>query len=142
MADTFVNAFIGNGKEPTAAELGAALGPAKRLWEQLQSDLAVESGVNVQEWHSYSHKAGWAMKMKLRERTIVYLSPSRGFFRASFVLGDKAVQAALHDDLPASVVKLIKQAKRYAEGTAVRIEVKKMGDLTVVKKLAAIKVES
>jgi hypothetical protein len=60
---------------------------------------------------------------------------------ASFALGDKAVQAALRSKLPTGIVKLIKEAKRYAEGTAVRIEVKKPQDVGVVKTLAGIKLE-
>ena len=77
--------------------------------------------------------------MKHKQRVIVYLSPCRGCFRASFALGDKAVRAARQSGLPAGAVKIIDQAKRYAEGTAVRIEVKAAEDLAVVEKLAAIK---
>jgi hypothetical protein len=58
---------------------------------------------------------------------------------ASFALGDKAVQAALNSRLPPPAVKIIKEAKRYAEGTAVRVEVLKAKDVEVVKTLAAIK---
>jgi hypothetical protein len=37
---------------------------------------------------------------------------------------------------------MIAEAKRYAEGTPVRIEVSKPGDLETVKILAGIKVEN
>jgi hypothetical protein len=74
-----------------------------------------------------------------KKRNIVYLSPCRGCFRASFALGDKAVQAARRSGLPAGVIKIIGQVKRYAEGTAVRIEVKAAKDIAVVEKLAAVK---
>jgi hypothetical protein len=44
--------------------------------------------------------------------------------------------------LPAGVLKIIDQAKRYAEGTAVRMEVHTAKDANVVKTLAKIKLEN
>jgi len=40
------------------------------------------------------------------------------------------------------VLKIISEAKRYAEGTAVRIDVKSPTDLLIVKKLAGAKLEN
>lgn len=133
------NAFIDKPDEPTDADLAAALGPAKALWDRLQADLAHKLKVDVQEWKSYSRKAGWALRLKRGKRAIVYLSPSRGGFTAAFALGDKAVQAARESRLPARVIKILDEARRYAEGTAVRIDVKQAKDVDIVKRLAAIK---
>ncbi len=133
------NAFVGKAKKPTEDELGAALGPAKALWDQLVGALAQEYGVDVPEWNSYSPKAGWSLRLKHKDRNIVYLAPSKGGFMASFALGDKAVKAARKAGLPERVIKVIDEAKRYAEGTAVRLGVKSSRDIAIVKKLAAIK---
>ncbi len=133
------NAFAGKAKKPTDDELTDALCPAKVLWDQLVGGLAQEHGVDVQEWNSYSPKAGWAMRLKHKDRNIVYLSPSKGCFMASFALGDKAVKAARQSGVPERVLKMIDEAKRYAEGTAVRLHVQNSKDIVIVKKLAAIK---
>jgi hypothetical protein len=133
------NAFIGKTKQPTDGEVTAALGPVKALWDQLIDDLADECGVAGQEWNSYSLKAGWSLRLKREQRNIVYLSPCSGCFRVSFALGDKAVQAARQSKLPTRILKIIHEAKRYAEGTGVRLEVKAPKDLAAVKTLAAIK---
>ncbi len=117
------------------------LGPAKVFWDQLVAELAGKHKL-TREWNSYSVKAGWSLRLKREVRNIVYLSPSQGGFMASFALGDKAVQAARTSDLPERVVKLIAGAKKYAEGTAVRIAVKGPEDLAAVKKLAQIKLEN
>ena len=79
------------------------------------------------------------MRLLRGKRAIVYLSPSRDCFMASFALGDRAVEAARSAGLPAKIVEIIGQARRYAEGTAVRIDVKTARDLPAVRKLAAIK---
>jgi hypothetical protein len=52
------------------------------------------------------------------------------------------VKAARQRGLPQKVLKIIDQAKRYAEGTAVRIDVKGPADVAVVKKPAAAKLEN
>jgi hypothetical protein len=132
------NAFIGKTKAPSEAEVAAVLGSTAALWKQLVSRMA-EQGVGESEWNSYSPKAGWALKLKQKKRTIVYLSPCEGCFRASFALGDKAVAAARKSDLPKSTLKVIDEAPRYAEGTGVRLMVKTQKDLAAIKKLALIK---
>ena len=49
---------------------------------------------------------------------------------------------ALQSGHPAPAVKVSRAAKRYAEGTAVRVDVKTVADLAVIKKLAACKLAS
>ena len=49
------------------------------------------------------------------------------------------MKAAQQSKFPTQVLKSISQAKRYAEGTAVRIEVHEAKDLALVKKLVALK---
>jgi Protein of unknown function (DUF3788) len=66
------NAFIGKPKKPTEDELAAALGTTKPLWDQLIAELAKERYLDVQDWNSYSPKAGWAARegsWNTRERT-------------------------------------------------------------------------
>jgi Protein of unknown function (DUF3788) len=141
-ATMLTNAFIGKTKKPTEEELTAALGPAKAVWDQLVADLAHENGVDVQEWSSYSPKAGWALRLKRKKRTIVWLAPCQGSFRVMFILGDKAVKAARQSKLPQRVIKIIDEAPRYPEGTGIRMNVRGPRDIAAVKKLAVVKLEN
>ena len=69
----------------------------------------------------------------------MYMTPCEGYFLASFALGEKAVKAAHNSDMPASVLEVIDNAKKYAEGRGVRLEVRTAGDVRNVEKLAIIK---
>ena len=133
------NAFIGKPDKPTEDELAAALGPAKVVWDRLVGELTGECGLSADEWGSSSPKAGWSLRLKRGERRIVYLSPWRGRFVAAFALGDRAVQAARAARLPLRVKQIIDEAKRYAEGTGIRIEVSSPKDVPAVRKLVEIK---
>ena len=136
------NAFVGRTAQPTAAEVTAALGETSELWEELVTWFATEKGVVDQEWKSVSPKYGWAVRLKLKKRTIVYLGPCSGCFRVSFVLGDRAVAAARASDLPKRVIKALDEAPRYAEGTGLRLLIKGRKDLAGIRELAVIKLEN
>ncbi len=135
----FVNAFVGRKDEPSAADLAGALGPAEAVWRDLLAGLEREIGIDGREWKSYSPKAGWALRLLRGKRAIVYLSPGNNRFLASFALGDKAVAAARREGFPAPVLRLIDGARKYQEGTAVRMEVRTGKDAGIVLRLAAIK---
>jgi hypothetical protein len=133
------NAFINKLTEPTDADLAAALGPAKAVWDQLLTDLAQETGANIHEWKCYSPKRGWSLRVKCKARTIVWLAPSEDCFNVSFILGKQAMQAARQTKLSRRVVKVMDEAPKYPEGTGIRLGVKTAKDAEPVKRLAAIK---
>ena len=136
------NAFIGKTGQPTAEEIAAALGASYDAWKNIVDWLAKEQGVTDGEWKSISPKYGWGLRLKLKKRTILYLGPCDGCFRVAFVLGDRAVAAARKSNLSKSVLKLIDDAPRYAEGTGVRLIVKGTEDLAAIRKLALVKLSN
>lgn len=136
------NAFAGQKECPTDKALATVLGSTLPLWEKLVAILKDELKVDTAEWHSSSPKYGWSLRLQLKKRNIVYLGPRQAYFVAAFALGDRAVAAARNRDLPPEVIRNIDESKRYAEGTAVRIDVKKLADVNVVKMLAKIKIEN
>jgi hypothetical protein len=134
------NAFVGKNQKPSPAELSAALGPTATLWNDFVAWMASELGVVTQEWKGvYPNKYGWFLRLKLKQRNIVYLSPYPGFFMAGFILSDRAVKAAQEARFSTSVAKAIAAAPHYPEGTGLRLAVKTARDLPPLRKLAAIK---
>lgn len=136
------NAFIGRTACPTDADLAAALGAAKPIWDGLIADLAALHGVTVQEWKSDSPKAGWSLRLKRGKRTIAWLGPCEGCFLVMFILGETAVRAARECGLSARALQALAQAERYPEGTGLRLMIQGPKDIPAVKKLAAVKIEN
>ena len=140
---TAVNAFIGKAAAPTDKELATALGKnAETLWDKLVREIGDEAGANVREWNSYSPKHGWSLRLKRAKRNIVYLIPFSGAFQVAFIFGEKAMQAARDEKLPARIVKIMEAAPKYVEGTGVRLDVERAEDVEIIKKLAMIKVKN
>ena len=118
------NAFIGKTEQPSVQELTAEIGSTKSLWDQLVEDLKNSEGIDIQEWRSYSPKAGWSLRLIKKKRNILYMIPLHGHFQVAFVLGQKAIDSARNSKLPVRIMKLIDEAPRYPEGTGFRIDVK------------------
>jgi hypothetical protein len=131
--------FNDKSKQPSEDELKAKLGSTFTFWNDLKKLIASKFAPVNEEWGFTSKKTGWGLRLKGENRTILYMTPCEGYFLASFALGEKAVKAAHESDLPASVLKIIDNAPKYAEGRGVRLEVRDTNDVRVVEKLAVAK---
>jgi hypothetical protein len=133
------NAFIGKETEPTDAELTDALGPSKAVWEQLLTELAGEHGLDIREWKCHSPQWGWSLRVKLKKRTIVWLSPLTGCFEVLFIFGAMAMSASQQCRLPKHIVEALRVAPKYPEGTGLRLKVKAPRIISALRKLVIIK---
>lgn len=136
----YTNAFIGKATQPTETELAAALGLAAVHWHSLIQSITEEVGITGQEWKGVVvKKYGWSLRLKIKTRTIVYLSPGTGCFMVSFVLSDKALAAARALRTPKLVKDALAGAQRYPEGNGIRILVRSTACLAALRRIAAVK---
>jgi hypothetical protein len=134
-----LSAFDDKSKLPQDDDLAATLGSTSIFWNELKILIASKFAPLSAEWGFASKKTGWGLRLKQEKRTILYMTPCKGYFMASFALGEKAVKAAHESDLPVSVLEVIDSARKYAEGRGVRLEVRSAEDVRNVEKLAVIK---
>ena len=66
----------------------------------------------------------------------------KGSFQITFVFGDKAVRAVESSDLPDAIKTELRDARKYEEGSGLRIDVKSAKDVKNVQKLVEIKVKN
>ena len=128
------NAFIGRASKPNHAALAHALHGVVALWDALVAGLETEFGLK-QEWNSFSTKYGWSLRLKKKDRNVVYLAPYDGEFAVMLILGAKALAAAkkeLPDEVFAGAIK-------YPEGTAIRVPMRSQADFAIVRRLVAAK---
>ena len=124
---------------PNDEMLKAELCECKSCWDGIVNYIADTYGNFSEEWKYYSKAAGWSLVIKSGKRTLVYLIPLSGCFKANFVFGDKAVVAAQAAGLPDSLVTLILEAKQHMEGRSFMIDVKSEADVEIAKTLINIK---
>ena len=110
-------AFPDEKRQPAEADLASALGrafgPLAKVLERLRAahpDIAPE-------W-KYSARSGWHLIYNRKKRRLFYLVPVHGDFRISLILGGKAIAALQAGPCARQMPALLKEAKRYPEGTA------------------------
>ena len=96
-------------------------------------------GTITPEWKYYGRTSGWTLKVLLKKRNLFFLAPCDKRFRVAFVFGDKAVKAVEQSGLPKRMIRELKDGKRYPEGRALRMELRKAAQVEQVLTLAAIK---
>ncbi|MBS1833300.1 MAG: DUF3788 family protein [Acidobacteria bacterium] len=134
-----MNAFIGREEAPSEADLAEALGPALPVWRDVVAAVSEACGITGHEWTSYSRKAGWSLRLQVKKRNIVYLSPHRDGFGIAFVLGAKALEEALAiPKLPKAVLTALSEGKKYPEGTGVQLKVVRKASAAYVQAIAAV----
>ncbi len=136
-----LSAFDDKSAKPDVSDLKKTLGRSAVHWDDLITHIAAKYAPVDETWNFAGAKWGWSLRLKQKRRTILYMTPCRGHFLVGFALGEKAVTATRGSDLPRSTLKIIDEARKYAEGRAVRIEVKNRNSLAIAKKLAAVKME-
>lgn len=137
-----LSAFDDKTKPPEDRDLAAVLGKSFSLWNSLKCAVSDDHAPLAEEWGYTGKSTGWGFRLKKKDRVLLYMTPCRGFFLASFAFGEKAVQSAHNAKLPAGILAIIDAAPRYAEGRGVRIEVRTAKDVAAVKQLVAIKAAS
>ncbi|MGE5674078.1 MAG: DUF3788 family protein [Mycobacterium leprae] len=125
--------------QPEEPELRAALDEQWASWVQIREYIRSTYGGSLEEWKFYGQSSGWTLVLKQKKRTILYLLPGLGRFRAVFVFGEKAVVMADQFALPPHVLTAIREATPHVEGRSFQVEVAGADDLAVIKTLVAIK---
>lgn len=133
------SAFADKSRKPQAAELQRTLGRSGARWIALVQHIETEYPPLTIDWGFAGAKWGWSLRLKQKQRTVLYMTPRNRYFVVGFALGERAVAAARAIPLDDAVLGLIDEAPRYAEGRGIRIEVRTKKDLEAVKRLAAVK---
>jgi hypothetical protein len=128
--------------EPTDDDLRNVLGKAYGVWTNLIGEVDTRVGPLSQVWGYTSKTTGWGLRLKQKDRIILYMTPQAGRFLVSFALGEKAVAAAHRAGLSATLIEAIDAAPRYAEGRGLRLEVSGKRQVPGLVALAQIKSEN
>jgi hypothetical protein len=137
-----LSAFDNKATPPTDAALRVMLGRAWPSWKKLRADIRERISPIDDVWGFASSTTGWGLRLRHKDRVIVYMTPQKSQFLFSIVLGEKAVTLAEAARLPAALSDAIDAAPRYAEGRGIRVIVKSSKDIAGLLVLAQIKCDN
>lgn len=124
---------------PSQQDLKVALGPTFELWEALAAFVKTRYPAASEEWNFPGAKFGWSFRMKDKKRAIVYLLPRDQHFEVAFVFGQKATDLILVSGVSDRIKTDLQNARVYAEGRGLRIEVRDAAVLQDIKVLVDFK---
>ena len=128
-------------KKPDVPELEKALGKSTDFLKKIEAQLTEQFGEIEREWKFYSKKAGWTFALVNNGNRLLHLIPRSGFFSVVITLGKKAVSASQHIGLPSEITSEIENAKEYAEGKSIWIDVSSEKNIMPVIQLVATKMQ-
>ena len=134
-----LSVFEDPARQPVPPDLTKALGKAAGLWGRLIARVAQNHPPIAELWHFGGSKYGWSLRLKRRDRIVLYLIPQRGHFLVGLVLGEKALEVIRQQDLPPEILAAIASSPRYGEGTGVRLPVATSRHVLAIEKMTAAK---
>ena len=120
---------------PTEGELRDLLGRCYGVFDKVAHPAPGVTG----EWRCYKKGTPPVLKVIDGKRTLYYIRPDRGTVHVSFLLGRQACEAALAGQVPAHLRAVIRSAKQFPEGRAMRLELHRLADVADVEALLAVK---
>lgn len=134
--------FTGKESEPTTKDLQKALGSTYTIWESIAAFTRKSYPGAIETWNFSGEKFGWGFRISDKKRVLIYLLPRDKFFKVAFVFGQKATGEILESDIAKEIKTEIENAKVYAEGRGIRIDVKDKRVVDDIKKLIKIKISN
>lgn len=126
---------------PTENDLVERLEDKYKLWKQIHDLVLDQYPDGVKEWNYPGKKYGWSYRIKDKKRAIIYFLPRDKYFKVAFVFGQKAYDTIMESKIDEQIKNDLQNAKKYAEGRGVSIEVRDESVLSDVKQLTEIKLK-
>ncbi len=137
-----ISIFMDKNSIPDNKELESGLNSTHKIWKQIIKMVLNKYPNGIQEWNYPGKKYGWSYRIKDKKRAIIYLLPREKYFKVAFVFGDKALRKILESDISKSIKEDLLNARKYAEGRGVSIDIIDNGLMGDIEKLVDIKLNT
>ncbi|MFC2083586.1 DUF3788 family protein [Bacteroidota bacterium] len=134
--------FDDKNKKPNDKLIAKKIGTNFKYWNDIKKHIKDHYGSTTEDWKIYSKNYGWQLKTLLKKRNLFFFTPFESYFRLVFVFGDKAVKEIENSEISDNLIKEILNAKKYAEGRGLSIEVKDSKYISDIKRLIEIKINN
>ena len=127
---------------PDEEMINEAIGSNYTHLQAIRQFIAEEIGDTNEEWKFYGKKLGWTLKKFYKKRNLLFIGIYKGYFKISFVFGERAAQNVYDSGITSALKKELSEARQYAEGRGISINVDNEGYLDDIKELVRIKVRN
>lgn len=118
-----ISIFADKDHQPGTEDLQQALGGNFIYWDRIQKMVMAQYPKGVAEWNYPGKKYGWSYRIKDKKRAIIYFLPRDGYFKVAFLFGQKAYAEIQSSTISSAIKTELQNARVYAEGRGVRIDI-------------------
>ena len=134
-----ISVFTDKAKVPVNDDLITPLGETYNLWMTLRDYVYEKYPDGKEDWNYPGKNYGWSFRIKDKKRAIMYFLPRERYFKVAFVFGGKATDYIMDSDISEDIKTDLQNAKVYAEGRGVSINVEDDSNIADIKELVEIK---
>ncbi len=116
-----LSAFEDKTRHPEPAELRKVLGKSAALWERLISQISEKHAPITEQWSFSGAKWGWSLRLKRKDRVVLYMTPQTSHFVVGVVLGENWVEIRCQRVLVRGADVASPVAKRLSSSRAPRL---------------------
>ena len=134
--------FTDKDTKPTVNDLEAVLGDTYEIWQYLAEFTKKQYPSATEDWYFSSEKYGWNFRVNDKKRALIYLLPRDKYFKIALSFGQKAFDKIMGSSISDTIKLELSNAKAYAEGRGIRIEVKDNSAVNDLEELIRIKISN
>ena len=134
--------FNDKNNKPDDRQLSQKIGSNFKHLKTIKNHIIKKYGTITEEWKFYGQKYGWQLKHLLKKRNLFFIIPYLSYFRIVFIFGDRAVEKIEKSDISGDLKEAVLNARKYAEGRGLSIDVKDGTSIEDIKKLIEIKINN
>ena len=134
--------FVDKNIKPDDKLLSEKIGKNFPYWTEIKEHVNEKYGSTTDDWKFYGKNYGWQLKTLIKKRNLFFLIPFKSYFKIVFIFGDRAVNEIEQSDVTENLKNDVINAKKYAEGRGLAIEVIDNTYMTDIKKLIEIKINN
>ena len=132
--------FLDKANTPDNKQLVSVIGETHKIWKKYRDFVFNKYPNATEEWNYPGKNYGWSYRIKDKKRAIIYLLPRDNYFKVAFVFGQKATNQIMESDISDKLKTELNNARVYAEGRGIRIEIKDNSKSDDIKRLIEIKI--
>lgn len=136
-----ISIFPDKGIKPCLTDVANQLGELYSLWERISKMVYSHYPDATEEWNYPGKKYGWSFRIRDKKRAILYFLPRENYFLLAFVFGQKAYDEIMSLNIDEKIKTNLSEAKKYAEGRGVRIEILDDSKLMNIEQLIKVKLK-
>ncbi len=134
-----LSCFVDRTREPSAASIRTALGPALAGWVDLEEHLASAYGLTGSLHYMYGKRYGWALRFERGGHLAAAMYPNRKHLTMQIILNRAQVADAVAMKRPPAVARALESATDYPEGRWLFIPVVSLKGARELRTLIALK---